>query len=141
MDIYLLPARDSWSNVVVGRKSEALASLIPLSNMMMGVGGGWLGNQEGHYKPTANGFGHQRIQRTSHHRSPLSFLHFSTVLPLFPPALVSSLLGKPSRYTSVPCSSSPHSFVPLSSPPLPLCTIFLFPSLSSMKSSHNLQKN
>lgn len=38
MNPSLLPVSYSWSNVAVGRESEALASLIPLSDMMM-VGG------------------------------------------------------------------------------------------------------
>lgn len=46
MNPSLLPGSDSWSNVAVGRESEALASLIPLSDMM-GMGG--VRQQEGHY--------------------------------------------------------------------------------------------
>lgn len=51
MNPSLLLGSDSWSNVAVGRESGALASLIPLSDMVMGGGGGrwWLGNQEGRY--------------------------------------------------------------------------------------------
>lgn len=133
MNPSLLPVSYSWSNVAVGRESEALASLIPLSDMMM-VGG--LVRQPGgtllaHTEMLLDISGSRAVW--GHLTLKVLPLQFSTVLPLF-----SSLFYVKSASEAITLYK--RALLPTTPPP-PFPAIFLFPSLSSMKSFHNPQKN
>lgn len=108
----------SWSNVVVGKEREALDSLIPLSDMMIG---------EGVWQPwalLAQDFGHQ-FEDISPYRSYICSLYCTFILFCFPP----SVLQKTPYYTSMPCMSFAPSVLPY----------YLSPSLESVNSFHDPQ--
>lgn len=125
------PLRDSGCNVADGREREALASLIPLSDMM-GWGWGGLGQPGGTLLARTGDLdirgsravsGHHtfKVHSAFTHSSPV---YLSVLTPsLFPPAFMSSLLPRPSCYTSALLFSFSPIPSPLSSSSFSLCQV------------------
>lgn len=126
------PLRDSGCNVADGREREALASLIPLSDMM-GWGWGGLGQPGGTLLARTGDLdirgsravsGHHtfKVHSAFTHSSPV---YLSVLTPsIFPPAFMSSLLPRPSCYTSALLFSFSPIPSPLSSSSFSLCQVW-----------------